>query len=670
LPPQFTKKKAKCPRCNKLVDVTAALNATAYLPTLSGPTKPVAAAKSGGLPDWIPREEDPLPYPSLDPLKPPPARQIAPKPAQPAPQAPPSDDAPLSLDDDPAPPAPAPQAAPDPLRVPIQVVADSANLFLGPCDAVFIEHGLFLECIPYRPFLYAPVRSPVQQSSRRVVRFALPDARTIAIEFTGHNASRLAEDATAFLEGRRAVLDPADYPTNPPWLLALALLFALGLAIGPIALSRATALSQGTSVTAALVFGLAGLAANAAIVLATRLPVAGKVAAMTGLGVAVSVFLLFGTLAYLAGRKDAATESRSGPGSEDAAGKPPEPKLASTDNSATTAIDAAYRDGVYRFEDGPDEVTSLAVSEDSTILVIGYKNGVTRIWRFEKLTVDPSDFDLGPKSDGPPTAIQFDHTETIVYLTSSGGVTAGLWNAPPTMPVKIPGEPIAIDSAASVERFAALRGNALVLRNVPTDLIKKPVYVPPKKGPAVKSKDFLLSQPADERIPADSKGALNAPPGRLTFLAWHPTGKLLGGLADGSIVSWGAAGPGFTVVSREHKGPVRAWAASPNTWDFATGDDRGVIGLWGNKAMTPKTFIASASAAITHLSFSPTGAGLMARDADGVISVWDLAAQRAVVKARRPASKAIAYGPTDDLVLVSDGKAVELWSLRELDRRP
>jgi WD40 repeat protein len=255
-------------------------------------------------------------------------------------------------------------------------------------------------------------------------------------------------------------------------------------------------------------------------------------------------------------------------------------------------------------------------------------------------------------------------------MTCSGGTVAALWNSPPEVPVKIPGDFIALFAAQGGERFASLRGNALTIRHVPTSLIKKPTSVPKKATTHPKTKGFLVTAATDELIPNDAKGQLAAPAGRLTFLAWHPTGQLLGGMPDGSILSWGTTGPGSTIATREHKAPVRAWAASPNTWDFATGDDKGVIGIWANKSMTPKTFIASASAAITHLSFSPSGTHLAAKDAEGTISVWDLSALRAILKVRRPAAKTIAYGPDDDLLLLSDGKAVELWYIPELDRRP
>jgi WD40 repeat protein len=456
-------------------------------------------------------------------------------------------------------------------------------------------------------------------------------------------------------------------------MFGLALMLALGLAVGPIVLSQTANLGLEIGLKLGIAFAVVGLLANAAVVLLTRMSIPGKVATMTSIGTLVTGVFLFGATAYLAGRKDASEQSKS----ELPTQPPPKPPDQKPDpppdppvQRPPTAMDVAYKKGVYRFEDGPDDVTALAVPADSSVLVIGYKNGITRIWRFERSTIDPSDFDLGPKSDGPPTNIQFDATESIIYMTCTGGTVAALWNTPPEVPVKLPGDFIASFAAPGGERFAALRGNTLTIRYIPTTLIKKPIVAPKKAATPAKTKGFLVTAATDELTPNDAKGQLAAPAGRLTFLAWHPTGKLLGGMPDGSILSWGTTGPGSTIATREHKAPVRAWAASPSTWDFATGDDKGVIGIWADKSMTPKTFIASASAAITHLSFSPSGSHLAAKDAEGTISVWDLSAHRAILKVRRPAAKAIAYGPDDDLLLLSDGKAVELWFIPELDRRP
>src|SRR5207245_2639283 len=95
--------------------------------------------------------------------------------------------------------------------------------------------------------------------------------------------------------------------------------------------------------------------------------------------------------------------------------------------------------------------------------------------------------------------------------------------------------------------------------------------------------------------------------------------------------------PASSVASRDHKAAVRAWAASPATWDFATGDDKGVVGLWENKAMKPRTF-AAATGAVTQLAYSPSGSHLAVGDASGCVRVWDLAAERAIVRVSRVAA--------------------------------
>ena len=47
-----------------------------------------------------------------------------------------------------------------------------------------------------------------------------------------------------------------------------------------------------------------------------------------------------------------------------------------------------------------------------------------------------------------------------------------------------------------------------------------------------------------------------------------------------------------------------------------------------------------------------------------------MATGRFAAVAKRPGLKAMAFGPTDDLLLLSSGKAVELWHVPELVRRP
>jgi WD domain, G-beta repeat len=683
LPPGCTKKKARCPKCDARIDLTAALDASAYLPAAATATAAAAPTESGPASASAPaaapapafeREEDPLPYADLNPRS---TRATAPPPLpgtgglRPPPAGVPPTPAPdevLSLDDAPADPGghtpgslvpSGGPAGPPPFRAPARVTADSAGLFTGPCEVVLVPHGLFLESVPYRPFLYVPVRSSVDASGSCGLAVTLPDGRRVALEFTGPHAGRLADDTAAFLAGERGVPDPREYRRAPRWLFLVALVFALGLATGPVVLSQTADLGLATGLWLGAAFAGAGLLANAAVVRFARLPVPGKVAVMAGIGVLVTGVFLLGATAYLAGRRHEAEQPKpEPPPPKPPEPKPPEPKPPDPPrHHLPTPVDAAYAEGVYRFEDGPDEVTGLAVGVGGSTLVVGYRDGTTRVWNFDQATIDP--FAVGPKSDGPPSRIEFDGTGTVVYMSCNGGTVAALWNTPPAVPVKIPGEHFAAHPFPTGERFAAVRGNTVALRYVPTALLKKP-----PKGP----KEFLLTTPKDETIPADAKVPLAVPPQRPTFLAWHPTGKLLAGQPDGSILSWGATGPAYSLLAREHKAPVRAWAAAPGTWDFATGDDKGVVGVWANKATTPRTFVAS-PAAVTQLSFSPSGSLLAVGDAAGVVRVWDLAANRAILRKTRAAGR-VAFGPHDDLLLLSDGKAVELWHVPELAKQP
>ncbi|MBA4189013.1 MAG: hypothetical protein C0467_13530 [Planctomycetaceae bacterium] len=707
LPPGCTKKKARCPKCNARVNLVAALDATAYhpdsvasladftIPELpipsnasakpSKPSKPfnpssatksdtrtstthILPPKSLGRPTPAPtgkveREEDPLPYANVKPAPPP-------VPVKPLPLPPPTTPEPLlTLDDDPPPAgSTATPVAPPPFRTPAQMTFDSTGLFIGPCEVVLVPHGMFLESVPYRPFLYVPMRSQVSLAGRELAT-TLPDKRSVTVEFTGPNAGQIADDAVAFLAGERPLPDLKDYRRNPIWLLWLALIFALGLAVGPLVLSQTTELGLGTGVMIAAGFAGVGLLANVAVVLFTRMSVPAKVALMATVGVLVTGVFLFAATAYLAGRKHEADQAKPEPVPQPPPPvlkpTPPEPQPVVPTNRLLTASDTAYRDGVFSFEDGTDDVTAIAMTPDGSAMLVGYKNGATKIWRFDQLPlVDP--FSAGPKADGPVTRIQFDSTGNIAYLTCTGGTAAAYWNDPPDIPVKIPGEPFAAFTFPSGERFATIRRNALTIRYVPTALVKKP---------NTKVKGFPLLAPKDETVPVDVKGNAVVPASRLSFLAWHPTGKLLGGQPDGSIVSWGAVGPRFDIISRDHKAPVRAWAHSPANWDFATGDDKGVVGLWADKSMTPKVFTATSNAgvptAITQLAFSPSGCLLAVVDSSGVVWVWDLNTMRSILRVKRPKQvQTLAFGPTDDLLLLSNGKAVELWHLSELAKQP
>jgi hypothetical protein len=650
LPPGCTKTKVRCPKCDARMDVSAAISARAYLPTTSARV-PEPTTTDTPLPEpraTAEREEDPLPYLSLDPATRPPAPQTPP----PLPDAKPQDEPPLSLDD--SPPEEPPQAPP-PFRVAARVTADGAKQFVGPCEGVLVPHGLFLESVPFRPFAYAPVGSPAFTPTPGAVVVSLPDGRALTVEFLHHDGGRVAEDVAAFLAGRRGVPEAREYRRSPPWLVLLAVIFAVGAGAAPVAAARGIDLDPGLGLWFGVGFAVLALFANAAVAFFSRMPLPGKVAVMAATGAALTGVCLFAAAAYVAGRRHEAQNRppepplQPGPTQPGSPGSPPGER-----RHLPTAVDLAYRDGVYRFDDGPDDVTALAVRGDGAVLVVGHRDGTTHVWRLDGPAIDP--FAIGPRCDGAPSRIAFDSTGTLVSMTCATGTVIAPWNDPPAAPLKIPGEMLAAFPFSTGERFATLRGNSLVVRQVPTGLVKNP---PGKTG-------FYNTMGSEEPQPPDVVPRLMFPQ-RPTFLAWHPTGQLIGGLRDGSVVSWGA-GVNASPVSREHKTAIRAWAASPSTWDFATGDDRGMVGLWENKSLRPRLF-AGATGAVTQLAFSPSGSHLAVGDTSGAIRIWSLGAERAVARINRVAVP-VAFGPWDDTILLSDGKRLELWSLDELAKQP
>ena len=501
---------------------------------------------------------------------------------------------PLSLDDDPPTALPPPAAGPKPFRAPACVTADTFGQFLGQCEVVVVAHGLFLENEPFRPFLYVPVHSRVNTAGRRGLTVSLKDGRTVTLEFTGRHAARVADDTAAFLAGERGAPDTRDYCGAT----------MRALAIGGIVL----------------------------------IAIAGIVCAV-----------------YLAGDNPAAHAPKP---PEQAPSEPKLPETIPTEpvppdrpRRPPSAVDKAYSDGVFRFEDGPDEVTALAVSPDGSTLVTGFKNGTTRVWNFDQPTFDP--ISPGPKCDGAPTRIQFDRVGSVVYIACNGGTVVAPWHNPPEIALKIPGDPLAVRVPWRVSpRFAEIHPRCDTYQ--PDCLEGEDCEGLRRHLPRTKH-----SRPMKARSPRAATADV---------LAWHPTGKLFGVNRWSRVLSWGATGPRFEVISREHKSPVRAWAAAPATWDFATGDDSGVVGLWANKSMTPKLFSVT-KAAIANLAFGPSGAHLAVADAAGGVTVWDLFEERAVLKLTRPTPvKALAFGPSDDLILISAGKTVELWHIDELKK--
>ena len=91
-------------------------------------------------------------------------------------------------------------------------------------------------------------------------------------------------------------------------------------------------------------------------------------------------------------------------------------------NRPPTHTDLAAKNGMSRLDDGPAEVTSLAIAPRDDTVAIGYADGQTRLWLSDHPTFEPPT--PGPRADGPIRRIQFDSTGRFLYLTCPGALIA------------------------------------------------------------------------------------------------------------------------------------------------------------------------------------------------------------------------------------------------------
>jgi hypothetical protein len=451
-------------------------------------------------------------------------------------------------------------------------------------------------------------------------------------------------------------------PVPEWWLLGIGAALAVGAAAGPLVLGMATDLGFLAGFVAAVAAAWAALGANAAVVLRTRLAPAAKVGVMSGVCAVVSAAALVGLNAYLGGKTPPLDETAgaSTPATPQAAPPPgpplvtPLPPLGPDTDRPPTHIDLAVKFGSARIDDGPAEVTALAMVPGRHDVMIGYANGVTRIQSLDSPAFDPPRD--GPRADGPVRRIDFDPPGRLVYLTCPGGVVAAPRERSAGSFVKLPGEFVAVFPEPGRERFAAVRGGRVHVRDVPLRLVRDHAGRKAVKGFVTPT----TGKGGDEVPAAGVRVDYLLPPGQMAFLAWHPTGRLLGGTADGTVVSWAVAGPRFEVASVAHKAGVRTWAAAVGTWDFATGDEDGTVGVWPDKALKPAVFRATNSP-VVGLSFDTWGDRLAVADAGGEVAVWALATNKTTFVKKWPSRPpAVAFGPTDDVLLVADGKGVEV----------
>lgn len=680
---------AKCPKCLTPVDLTSAREASAYAPAVAARSTPLLGA------------DDPLPYPAPGPItvsKPaqipksappsvpphraehgsspvpprPPALPSAPRTTAP-PLPPKSSDRPdtqhetpnpkhqtpsiemLSLDDDP--PDGAAPAELVPFRVPVWVLADSFPAPVGPggpggtgpCTAVLLPHGLFLEHEPMKPFLYVPPGARVDSPAPDELTVVLPDGRSVTFRFAGRSARPLARDARAFLAGEGPVPVEADY-RRKWWMLWAALIFALG----PLVLAQTVDLGLKFALEVGAGLAGAGFLINAALVIFSHRSIPVQTAVMACGGVLVTGAFLFVAVAYLAGRQEGAEQAKPEQPAPQPPAPPTEPKPPDPlPDRPPSHIDRAKKSGASALEDGSAEVTALALASDGNTLGIGYADGTTRVWKLDAPTFDV--MTNGPKADGPVTRVQFDAKGRFLFAHTATGVIAAPLNAPPAAPAKLLGAPVAVSSELAGERirFAAVRGNVLAPRSIAAAFVQTPP----------KAEGYALPGRSDETNLFPGKDPNR--PRELTFLAWPPGDRFFAGQPDGAISVWTGTGRSESAL-REHKGAVRAWAECTATGDFATGDDLGFVGVWSLTGAKPK-LREVLKTPLTGLSFSPSGARLAITDKTGWLVIWDAVAGRAVHRKKMPtAVQAVAFGPGDDVLSLAAGHTVEVWWLPEL----
>jgi hypothetical protein len=473
---------------------------------------------------------------------------------------------------------------------------------------------------------------------------------------------QLAEDTAAFLSGQRPVPLPSEY-RRPGWLAGIGVLLAVGLAVGPIVMAESAEIEFWIGLLTAFVFALLAAAGNAAIALYSQMATGMKIAVMAVSNSALLGLFLIMAMVFL--EEPAPSEPPPSIPAPAPLETPSVETLGTTGTSTSSPseprgppshIDVIYRDGQTRLDDGPADVTALAISPLDRSAIVGYADGSTRIWALDQPTYEPPR--LGPSGSGAIHRIDFDAAGKFAMISSAGGLVVYSITTPPRSPVLVPGEDVVALMAPGREKFAAIRNGRVQVRLLPMPLVKAPPESRSLRG-------FVTTTTKEETQLAGVPGPGFVRP-KVTFLAWHPSGRLLCGGMDGSIATLPSGDPiqpGFS--SREHKSPVRAWAVSP--WgDFATGDDDGYIGYWPCKAKTISKFKAG-GLAIQGMAFNPCGGELVIVDTSGWVSVWyPETGQKAFEVKQKVAAKAAAYGPHEDILMISDGKGVELWWIPEL----
>jgi WD40 repeat protein len=619
LPAAIDRARARCPKCRTKVET---LNA---LPDPETPDAYQVFSESQAIPHVVP-----------------PQREV------------------LSLDDaEPAPPKPLAQEFPPPFRFPVFVLSDMLKQFAGPLHGVLTPHGLFLEAEPGRPLLFIPVGT---RSSATLcdLDVALP-GRRLDLRFTGTNdPDQLAADTEAFLAGQRPVPLPAEY--RPPWWLAgVGVIFATGLATGPVLLAAVSeVLSLGPALALSIVFAVLASLANAGIAVFTKLPTAAKIGSMAALSAALLGLFLAGAMVYLREDEPPAPPPPPPvvPPPVQPPPPPPQPPAPPEPPPAVTHFDFLQKDGHTHLEDAATDVTAIANLPGNGGILVAHADGSSRIWNLDQPRFEPPRF--GPRAPSAVRRVSFEQGGKLAWFTCDSGLVFTPMGGPNRPSLVIPGELGSIIFEKNRDRFAIVRNDRIHVRYLPTDLIKDPPTNRVKNG-------FVTTVPQDETLPLGvPPTGLLMPGGKPTFLAWHPRGRLIAGRADGTVMSLGL-GAGAPFASNEHKAAIRAWDLTPNG-DFIFGDAEGYIGWWPNKTTKITKFRVSEKA-IKGLAFSPRGE-LAVVDERGKITLWnpESGTKLGEVKPKEKAS-IVCFGPHDGILLAGAGRGVEAVWVPELANR-
>lgn len=546
-----------------------------------------------------------------------------------------------------------------PQRFRAEVLSDrrSKMPISGRMAVVVTPHGLFLEP-DEGGFVYVPVGSGAQVIGPGEITLSLGPRRIELKWLKVGNPHRLAQDVAALLAGLPVVIGMRHYRL-PPWMAFAALGLGLAVMVGPLIFALAAGLTLKTGLIIGGSLATIALAANLFYLFGMRGSLIARLWLMNGTAAALTALFAVGAVTY------ARTTSTpivwrewvlSSPGSSpqnsgnvsayEAEPLPPPP----------TYLDLLREKGIVRIPEADNAlVTALALQPGQPTLLAGYNDGHIRVWKLDQPTLE--DWRPGPSGDGPVKHLRFLNGGQHLLIAGPKSVVLSPMESTVPATLRISGDLIAIGpgTPASRYRFAVLRGNRIQIqvRQFSSGLVANPPGTPV---------DGFVSLPPKQELPDTTYRTDLAVSNKLTFLSLNGSGTLLGGLADGSVVSWTLRGS-MKVENTTHKGPIRAIAYGPTQADLAIGDEKGVVTFWPSKSLLPAT-LAMLSFPVTALAIDHAGSKVAAGDAAGNVILYAVSPPKEIASFRATGPvTAMAFGPDDESLIYGLGTVIEMRSL-------